>query len=138
MASDGDRPLALGRGDSALRGDGIDAAGLQALDAREQRGRRGVDVGPRGLHQRELQAGAPVGARTHGLHRRAERLEQAHDESARHSLGLRRERGVGLGRQRQLARDFAQRLHDEQLARAHLQVAGERRRLAALLGALGE
>ena len=89
-----------------------------------------------GLHERELEARARVGAGAHRLHRRAEQLEQAHDDGAGHALGLRAQRRVGLGRERQLGRHLAERLHDEQLARAHLEVAGERRRVAALLGAL--
>ena len=54
------------------------------------------------------------------------------------ALGLRGERRVGLGRERQLGGHLAERLHDEQLARAHLEIGGERGRIAALLDALLE
>ena len=55
-----------------------------------------------------------------------------------HALRLRAQRLVGLGRERQLGRDLAERLHDQQLARAHLEVGRERAGVAALLGALLE
>src|SRR5204863_7291487 len=68
------------RGRSACGGRGARRAALalEALDAREQGGSRAVQRRARRLYERELEAGARVGARAHRLHRVAEQLEQPH------------------------------------------------------------
>ena len=58
---------------------------LQALEPRQQRAQRAIDLRARGLHQRELELRARVGAGLHGLERRAELLQQAHGGRLRHA-----------------------------------------------------
>ena len=128
------------------RGRRLDGAGeggaggprLQALDPGQQRLQRAVELGAGGLHERELQARAGVGAGTDALHRLAEELQQAQDLVVADAGGLFAQRLVGLGGERQLGRDFLEGLHEQQLAGTRLEVAGQRGRVVALLGALLE
>ena len=108
---------------------------FEALDAIEQRAQRAVDLGTRSLDERELQLRARVGTGLDGLQRRAELLEDAHRGARPDALGLRREARVGVGRLGQLGRNLAERRHEQQLARAHLQVRREGPRVATLRGA---
>ncbi len=108
---------------------------LEELDAREERPERTVEERARGLDERELELRAGVRAGLDGLERGAELLEQAHRGALADARGLRGEARVDLGAQRELGGDLAERRDDEQLARAHLEVRGERARVATALRA---
>ena len=108
---------------------------LDALEAGEQRAHRGVDLRRGRLHDRQLELGARLGAGLDGLERLGEQLEHAHDGGGRHACRLIAERGVELGRHGQLRGNGPERLDDEQLAGAGLEVAQERAGVAAALDA---
>ena len=101
------------------------AGALQTLDPSEQRAHRAINLGPGCLHERELQTRARIGPRARTLHRLTEQLKQAHDRGVLDALGLGREGRVGLGRQRELLGHLTERLHDQELARANLEVSCE-------------
>ncbi len=129
--------MRLSGGHDPIHGDGGDGATvLQPLDAGQQRRRRGIDLGTGRLDKRQLQPGARVRTRAHALHRRPEQLQQAHHHSAIHALGLSAQTRVGLLGEQQLGGQLAEGLHDQQLARMHLQVRGERGGVAAMLNTL--
>ncbi len=91
-----------------------------------------------GLDQRELEAGALVGAGAHALERLGQQLEQSHDGAVRNTGGLLEQAAVGLGREGQLGRQLPERLDDQQLACAGLQARRERGGVTAGFGALGQ
>ncbi len=105
---------------------------FERLDAGEQRAHRAVEGGPRRLHERELEAGARVGAGANRLERLSEELEHPHDDGVGYALGLLGERRIGLGGERQLRRDAADGLDDHRLAQPRLEVAREGGRVPAL------
>ena len=96
---------------------------LEPADPGQQRLRRGVDLGRRGLHQRELEPGPRVRAVLHRAHRGAEQLEQPHEVRRLDALRLVGQPRVPLGRHAQLRGNGAERAHDEQLTSVRLDVA---------------
>ena len=111
---------------AARRGGAASAPGrparLQALEARHQRPRGGVDLRRGGPDERELQARAGVGPALTGASR-GEQVQQAHDVGPGRAglLGQAASRsGVRPAR-----RDVAECLHDEQVAHVGLEVAEE-------------
>ena len=111
---------------------------LETLYPRQQRPCGCVHRGLCGLHERQLEAGTRVRAGADALHRLPQQLQQADDHGVLHALCLLGERGVGLGRERQLCGYFIEALHHQQLPCTHLQVRGERARVAPLLDVGGE
>ena len=109
-------------GGARRRGGSAERA-LEALDAGHERARRRVDLGRGGLHERELELGAGVGAVLDRAQRGGQQVEQPHDVAAADARGLLGEALVALGRHAQLGGHLAQRLDDEQLARVGLEVA---------------
>ena len=108
---------------------------FQALDARGERARDGIELGLGGLHERELELGARVGAGPHGLQRRAEQLEQPHRGAGPDALRPARQARVELGCQRELGGDLAEgRTTSSSRARTS-RSRGERTGVAAALRA---
>ena len=94
----------------------------------------GSCAGSARLHERELELGAGVGAVLERAQRGGDQLQQAHDVAGRDRLRLRDEPLVLLGRDAQLGRQLAERLHDHQRARVRLEVAEEAAEVAARVG----
>ncbi len=107
---------------------------LEPSEAGLQRAERRIDGGVGGLHQRELEHRALVGAVAGGGHRLGEQLQQAGGLVAPDAAGLIVEQPVAVGGEPHLRRDAAEDAADEQVARMALDLAGVGPEVAAVRG----
>ena len=113
------------------------AVALQAGDALLQGLDRRLQVGLRRLDQRELELGARVGAVLHGAQGVGDQLEQADELGAADAAGLLGQALVLLRGDRELGRERAEHLGDQQAAGVGLEVAEEAPEVAARVGQAG-
>ncbi len=105
--------------------------GLEALDARQQRRGRRVDLRGGGLDEHQLQLDPRLGAVGGRLQSGGDEVQQAHDVGAGQRLGLGEQPLVALGGDAELLGHLLEHLDRQQLAAVDLEVAQDLTRVAA-------